>query len=145
MREGTGKRAAVSREQQRRAQEGHAPFFGRVARVSCHAADAQEGMASGQAGFEVTEQRGKHVMTMHDHSQHGSHRSEDAAQGSFFASRGFLVLLAFLAMALVLLFSEHRAHFLGVLPFLFILACPLLHMFMHGGHGSHGGDTGERS
>jgi hypothetical protein len=46
----------------------------------------------------------------------------------------------------VLLFSEHRAHFLGVLPFLFILACPLLHMFMHGGHGSHGGDgKGDRS
>jgi hypothetical protein len=25
------------------------------------------------------------------------------------------------------------------LPFLFLLACPLLHLFMHGGHGSHGG------
>lgn len=85
-------------------------------------------------------------MTMHDHSQHGSHGNRGATPGSFFASRGFFVLLAFLAMALVLLFSEHRAHFLGVLPFLFILACPLLHMFMHGGHGSHGSDDrGERS
>lgn len=85
-------------------------------------------------------------MTMHDHSQHGSHGRPGATQGSFFGSRGFFVLLAFLAMALVLLFSEHRAHFLGVLPFLFILACPLLHMFMHGGHGSHGReDKGERS
>ena len=85
-------------------------------------------------------------MTMHDHSQHGSHGRPSTAQGSFFTSRSFLVLLAFLAMALVLLFSEHRAHFLGVLPFLFILACPLLHMFMHGGHRSHGReDKGERS
>jgi hypothetical protein len=25
-----------------------------------------------------------------------------------------------------------------VLPFLLILACPLLHMFGHGGHGRHG-------
>jgi hypothetical protein len=85
-------------------------------------------------------------MTMHDHSQHGSQERPEGAQGSFFGSRSFFVLLAFLAMALVLLFSEHRAHFLGVLPFLFILACPLLHLFMHGGHGSHGGDDkGERS
>jgi hypothetical protein len=30
---------------------------------------------------------------------------------------------------------------LGALPFLFLflLACPLLHLFMHGGHGGHGG------
>ncbi len=85
-------------------------------------------------------------MTMHDHSQHGSHRQQEAAQGSFFTSRTFFFCLAFLAMAVVLLFSEHRAHFLGVLPWLFLLACPLLHLFMHGGHGSHGGDgKGERS
>ncbi|TJW42427.1 MAG: DUF2933 domain-containing protein, partial [Mesorhizobium sp.] len=35
--------------------------------------------------------------------------------------------------------SEHWAHTLGALPFLLLLACPLLHMFMHGGHSSHGG------
>jgi len=33
---------------------------------------------------------------------------------------------------------EHRAHLLGWLPWLFLLACPLMHVFMHGGHG-HGG------
>ena len=58
---------------------------------------------------------------------------------SFFTSRAFLVSLGFLVMAAVLLLSEHRAHFLGALPFLFVLACPLLHLFMHGGHGAHGG------
>lgn len=78
-------------------------------------------------------------MTMHDHSQHDSYRRQEAPQGSFFASRTFFVSLAFLAMAVVLLLSEHRAHFLDALPFLFLLACPLLHLFMHGGHGSHGG------
>jgi hypothetical protein len=26
-----------------------------------------------------------------------------------------------------------------VLPWLLILACPLMHVFMHGGHGGHGG------
>ncbi len=35
------------------------------------------------------------------------------------------------------LWSEHRAHLLGALPWLLILSCPLLHMFMHRGHGGH--------
>lgn len=48
-------------------------------------------------------------------------------------------MLAFLAIAAFFLLSEHRAHALGYLPFLFLLACPFLHMFMHGGHGAHGG------
>jgi hypothetical protein len=54
-----------------------------------------------------------------------------------------VIFLAFAAMAIVLLWSEHRAHFLGVLPYLFLFACPLLHMF--GGHGAHGGHSHNRS
>ncbi len=50
------------------------------------------------------------------------------------------VLLGFLAVGAFFLLSEHRAHALGFLPFLILLACPLMHLFMHGGHGSHGGD-----
>jgi hypothetical protein len=57
---------------------------------------------------------------------------------SFWTSRSAFVLLAFLAMGGVLLVTEHAAHALGLLPFLFILACPLLHIFGHGGHGDHG-------
>jgi hypothetical protein len=57
-------------------------------------------------------------------------------------SRTGLVAVAFLAIAAFLLLSEHRAHALGLLPFLLLLACPLLHRFMHGGHGSHGGHGG---
>jgi hypothetical protein len=41
-----------------------------------------------------------------------------------------------------LFFGEHRVHLLGFLPFLFLLACPLLHMTMHGGHGGHSGHGG---
>lgn len=41
-------------------------------------------------------------------------------------------------MAAVLLVFEHRVHLLGILPWLFLLACPLMHLFMHHGHGSHG-------
>lgn len=49
---------------------------------------------------------------------------------------------AFFGFALIaagLLAYEHRVHLLGVLPWLVILACPLLHFFMHRGHGQHGG------
>ncbi len=48
-----------------------------------------------------------------------------------------------LALAVVLgffLFTEHRAHLFGALPFLLVLLCPLMHLFMHHGHGgrTHG-------
>jgi hypothetical protein len=49
--------------------------------------------------------------------------------------------LGFTVVAAFFLFSEHRAHFLGALPYLLLLACPLMHLFMHHGHGS---GTGER-
>lgn len=42
--------------------------------------------------------------------------------------------VGFTAVAAFFLFSEHRAHFLGVLPYLLLLACPLMHFFMHNGH-----------
>lgn len=53
------------------------------------------------------------------------------------SSRGRIALAVFLAIAAFFLFSEHRAHALGFLPYLLLLACPLMHMFHHGGHGGH--------
>ncbi|SEE66897.1 MULTISPECIES: DUF2933 domain-containing protein [Pseudomonas] len=52
--------------------------------------------------------------------------------------------LGFLAIAGYFLFTEHRAHVLPYLPFLLLLACPLMHFFMHRGHGGHEhGKSGE--
>jgi hypothetical protein len=48
-----------------------------------------------------------------------------------------VVLIGFLAIGTFFLVTEHAAHFFGVLPWLFLLACPLMHLFMHGGHGGH--------
>lgn len=67
-------------------------------------------------------------------------------------SRGLLrglMIAAFAATLAYLFFGEHRVHLLGYLPFLILLACPLLHMTMHGGHGGHGhrpdsADAGDR-
>jgi hypothetical protein len=33
--------------------------------------------------------------------------------------------------------AEHRAHLIPYLPWLFLAACPLMHVFMHHGHGGH--------
>lgn len=72
-------------------------------------------------------------MSMHDHTEH-----RDQQRPRFLTSRAGLVLLGFLAIAGLLLFTEHRAHVLGALIFLPLLLCPLMHLFMHGGHGGHG-------
>lgn len=58
------------------------------------------------------------------------------------------VVWCVLGLALALLIIEHFSHVLGVLPYLLVLACPLVHFFMHGKHGhEHGGtshDAGSR-
>jgi DUF2933 family protein len=33
------------------------------------------------------------------------------------------------SIAVTLLWNEHESHFLGILPYLLLLACPLLHLF----------------
>lgn len=53
------------------------------------------------------------------------------------ARRSRWVLYGFLAVAAFFLWTEHRAHVLGALPYLLVLACPLMHFFHHG-HGHHG-------
>lgn len=49
----------------------------------------------------------------------------------------------FLAVAGFFLFAEHRAHLFGALPFLLLLACPLMHLFMHHDHGGGHHDSNE--
>jgi hypothetical protein len=53
-------------------------------------------------------------------------------------------LLGFLAIAAFFFFTEHRAHVLGVLPFVLLLLCPLLHVFAHGRHGMGTGQRHDR-
>lgn len=46
------------------------------------------------------------------------------------AAAGFFGIVAFY------LLTEHLQHTLGALPYLVFLLCPLMHFFMHRGHGS---------
>ena len=52
-------------------------------------------------------------------------------------------LIVFLGVAGFFLLTEHRAHVLGYLPFLIFLLCPLMHIFMHKGHGKQGSNDGD--
>jgi len=52
-----------------------------------------------------------------------------------------MVFIAFLAIAAFFLITEHTAHLFGVLPYVLLLLCPLLHLFMHRGHGDHANQT----
>ena len=74
-------------------------------------------------------------MSHHDHSDREAKRTS-----GLLTSRSGLVLIGFLAIGAFFLFTEHRAHLFGILPFLLLLLCPLLHMFH--GHGSHDGHSG---
>ncbi|MCY7307535.1 MAG: DUF2933 domain-containing protein [Rhodoferax sp.] len=74
----------------------------------------------------------------HVHSRH------DTEPKAFWGSRSSIGLVLLGGIALYFLLTEHRAHFFGALPFLLLLACPLMHVFMHGGHGGHGGGEGHQ-
>ena len=63
---------------------------------------------------------------------------------SFWKSPLGWAFAGFAAIAAFFLVTEHTAHLFGVLPWLLILACPLMHVFMHRGHGRHRHDRGER-
>lgn len=69
----------------------------------------------------------------------------DQAQTPWWRSPFGLVLCGFLAIGAFFLLTEHSAHVFGALPYLLLAACPLMHLFMHHGHGHHGGGNGQRS
>lgn len=43
-------------------------------------------------------------------------------------------------VGVALLVADHWAHALGVLPYVILLACPLMHL-LHGRHGGHSGSS----
>ena len=61
--------------------------------------------------------------------------------GEWARPRTGFVTIAFLAIAAFYLITEHTAHVFGLLPFALLLLCPLLMLFMQGGHGDHAGHS----
>lgn len=53
--------------------------------------------------------------------------------------QSMVILFVLAAIVGIYLWFEHGSHILSASPFLiFILLCPLMHFFMHKGHGGHG-------
>lgn len=63
-----------------------------------------------------------------EHSQH------TGSQKSIWKNPLVIICLAALGYWL---YTYHSQHLLGWLPYFILLLCPLMHIFMHGGHG-HG-------
>lgn len=61
-----------------------------------------------------------------------------ASKPGYWTSLHGLATLALIGAALYFLLVEHGAHTLPYLPYLIILLCPLMHLFMHKGHGGRG-------
>jgi hypothetical protein len=70
------------------------------------------------------------------------HQQHDTPPG-FLGSRYAIGYLVIGAVAAYFLLTEHLAHTIAVLPYLLLAACPLMHLFMHHGHGGHGHPHGK--
>jgi len=73
------------------------------------------------------------------------HLSDASGPKGFWDSRYSIGLAILGLIAAYFLLSEHRAHFVGALPYLLLLACPLMHVFMHRGHGERRDGSGHHA
>ncbi len=67
-------------------------------------------------------------METHEHHHEVFQKHESWLNRHRWLSYGALVVIAYYLLA------EHRAHVFAYLPYLILAACPLMHVFMHGGH-----------
>ena len=63
--------------------------------------------------------------------------NENQSSKAWLASRKAMMIILLFAIFLLFLFTGHSTHVLSIVPYLLLLACPLLHMFMHGKHRKH--------
>jgi len=64
---------------------------------------------------------------------------------SFWKTPSGLAALGLIGAATYFLVIEHHQHIFAFLPFLIFLACPLMHLFMHGNHGHSKHEENEES
>lgn len=74
-------------------------------------------------------------------NQHNSHSDQSEQSTSFWKSGGGVALIMLGLVVAFYLIREHWTHLGRSWPYLLLLMCPLMHLFMHGGHG-HGGHGG---
>lgn len=67
----------------------------------------------------------------HDHSTHEPHVNHRKS-----VYTAWLVVIGLFGAYYLL--TQHFTHVMEALPYALLLACPLMHLFMHHGHGGHG-------
>ena len=72
---------------------------------------------------------------MEDQVNRSQHPPDGEDPGANSAWRGAALMVGVIAGFYLL--REHWWHALGLAPYLLLLACPLVHVFMHGSHGHH--------
>jgi len=73
-----------------------------------------------------------------DHDHHPVRPQTSPASGAKWA-RWKVEGIMFVVIIGLYLLREHWRPLLGVAPYLLLLACPLMHVFMHHGHAGHVG------
>jgi hypothetical protein len=69
-------------------------------------------------------------------SQHHTEAHRSSLQDWLWSRTGIVTCVAVVILAF-LVYTGHTAHLLGAAPYVLLLACPLMHLFMHGRHGGH--------
>ncbi|WP_291296860.1 DUF2933 domain-containing protein [Elioraea sp.] len=64
------------------------------------------------------------------------------AAPSWWRTRTGVAAIGFALVGSFYVLREHWGHAFGALPYLLILACPLMHLLMHRGHRQHGSGVG---
>ena len=70
------------------------------------------------------------------------HPEHSAPAPSFWKSPAGVICTLVAIAASAYLWIVHKDHVLALLPYAFLAACPLMHLFMHRGH--HGHHSGNR-
>ena len=66
--------------------------------------------------------------------------SETQPSTGWLNSRRMIILCAIVGVLGAVFLTGHSNHLIAILPYLLLLACPFMHLFMHRGHGQHGKD-----
>jgi hypothetical protein len=59
------------------------------------------------------------------------HEHRDGLKDCLLSRTGIATLVVVAILGFVI-YTDHTAHVLGTIPYLLLLACPLVHVFMHG-------------
>ena len=65
---------------------------------------------------------------------------QPSRQAGWLNSRRVIILCAAVGIIGALLLTGHSNHVIALLPYLLLLACPFMHLFMNRGHGHDGKD-----